>query len=182
MANYNVTITNGQGTEKIQIGNYNVTVTAAGYDASTLAPTTFQATASGGTASFTLSASGKLTFIVNDSGAEGGNPVTGGQIVMTDSAGSATYGSPVDIDSTGNAVFDNVPYGDGTDPYTLYFKQLSSDGDHDPYDGVITVQMIGATQTDYVKNVALVTQSFSLLDANYQGLPINNATLNLATE
>ncbi len=176
MANYNVTITNGSGSQAMQSGTYNVTATASGYDASTLSPTTFTATANAGTGAFTLSANGTLTFNVNETGAAGGTPITSGSLIMTNATGTEDYGQAVTIGTDGNAVFANVPYGDAGTPFTLYFRQLSSDDDHNPYEGVITVQMTAQTQTEYVQNTAIAEQTFSLTDANY-GLPITG-TLN----
>ena len=178
MANYNVTITNGQGTSSMKAGNYSVTATeAAGYDLTTLTPTTFTATESQGSASFTLSASGTITLVVNETGAQGGTPVQSGSIVMTDQSGSTEYGSPVTINSSGTAVFNNVPYGSSQTPFTLYFKQLSTDETHNPYVGVITVSMESNTQTEYVLNSPIAEQTITLTDANYSGMPIESASL-----
>ena len=177
MADYNVTITNGVGSQAMKVGDYNVSAQAAGYQATTLDPTTFTALDTTHTASFTLSADGTLTFIVNDTGAEGGTAITSGSIVMTDQSGNTQYGSPVNIDQNGNAVFANVPYGSQSTPYVLYFKQLSTDADHNIYVGVITANMTADSQTQYILNSALAVQTFNLTDANYSGLPISG-TLN----
>jgi len=181
MANYNVQITNGVGSQSMQSGTYDVTVEANGYEASTLSPTTFTATAAAGSENFTLCANGTLTLIFNETGAEGGTPVTGGSVVMTDAAGTTEYGSAVTIGSNGEAVFNNVPYGDGT-PYVLYFVQKATDDEHNVYDGVITVNMSAATQTQYVENLPCAVQSFTLTDQTYDGLPIANATLTFTGE
>ncbi len=177
MANYNVTITNGTGSQAIQRGTYSVTATANGYDTSTLEPKTFTATDQAGTQAFTLSANGTLTLNVNETGAAGGTPITSGQIVMTDASGNTEYGTPVTIGADGNAVFDNVPYGTDGEPFTLYFKQLSTAEGYNVFDGVITVETIEQTQTEYVQNSAAAVQTFSLTDANY-GMPIDG-TLDL---
>ncbi len=174
MATYNVTITNGNGSQAMQKGTYNVTATANGYDVSTLTPSTFTATESAGSESFTLSANGTLTFNVNETGAAGGTPVTGGTIIMTDATGTTEYGTAVTISATGEAVFDNVPYGATGTPFQLYFKQLTTDDNHNVYDGVISVEMTAQTQTEYVQNNPTATQTFSLLDATY-GLPISGS-------
>ena len=181
MSNYNVEIINGQGTTAMKAGTYTVSATEApGYDVTTLSPTTFTATTSASTGAFTLSANGTLTFVVNETGASGGTPVTSGTIVMTDSTGTTEYGTAVTISATGEAVFDNVPHGTQEAPYTLYFRQLTTDADHNIHEGVITISMTSATQTEYVQNLPLATASFTLTDANYSGLPIDSATLNFA--
>lgn len=179
MANYDVTITNGQGTQAMKAGTYEVTATEAqGYDLTTLSPTTYTATSESGTGHFTLSASGTLTFTVNEDTTTARIPVTSGTIVMTDSTGNVQYGSVVEINSTGEAVFNNVPYGTSESPVTLYFKQLTSDDTHNPYDGIIEVNMTAQDQTENILNKLIATQTFTLEDANYSGLKINNATLN----
>ncbi len=169
MANYNVTITNGTGSESMKAGLYNVTATANGYDVSTLDPKTFNATSAEQTENFTLTANGTLTFNVNETGAEGGTPVTSGTIVMTDQSGNTTYGEAVNINATGDAVFNNVPYGTGI---TLYFKQLTTDDNHNIDDSIITVTMTDQNQTAYIQNTPIALQSFTLNDATY-GLPID---------
>ena len=179
MANYNLNITDGEGKIAMKAGEYNVLVVSApGYDTTSLSPTTYTATGTAGTGTFTLSASGTLTFVVNDTGASGGNPVTSGTIVMTDSTGSEEYGTPVTIGATGEAVFNNVPYGSSGTPFTLYFKQLTTDDTHNIYEGVITVSMESETQTDYILNSPIAEQTITLNDANYSGLKIPSAELN----
>lgn len=181
MSNYNVTITNGQGTSNMKAGTYTVSATEAnGYDVTTLSPTSYTATTQEGAGTFTLSATGTLTFVVNETGAQGGTPVTSGTIVMTDSTGTTEYGTAVNISATGEAVFNNVPYGTQESPYNLYFKQLTTDENHNIHEGVIIVSMASQTQTEYVQNLAIALQTISLTDANYSGLPIENATLNFA--
>ncbi len=174
MANYNVTITNGAGSQAMQRGTYSVTATANGYDTSTLDPKTFTATDNEGSQSFTLTANGTLTFNVNETGAEGGTPITSGTIVMTDETGNTEYGQPVTISATGDAVFANVPYGDAGTPFKLYFKQLTSDDTHNIYDGVIAVDMSSQTQQEYIQNTAIAVQTFTLTDSTY-GMPIDGS-------
>ena len=181
MANYDVTITNGQGSANMKAGTYTVSaIEANGYDVTSLSPTTDTATGEVGSGSFTLSANGVLTFNVNETGAQGGTPITSGSIVMTDVTGNEQYGSPVTISATGDAVFDNVPYGDAGTPYTLYFRQLETDENHNIFDGVITVSMTSQDQTEYIQNTLIAEQTVTISDANYAGLPVQNATLNFS--
>ena len=172
MADYNVIITDGVGSQAMKAGNYSVAVTANGYDAATLSPSSFTATAAAGSQAFTVSASGALTFIFNDTGAAGGDSVVSGSVVMTDSSGTTQYGSPVSIGADGTAVFQNVPFDTAT-PVTLYFVQLESDSGHNVYSGVITVDMSASAQTEYVLNPAIALQSFTLTSADYSGLPVS---------
>ena len=181
MANYNVQITDGSGSQTMKKGSYTVSVSAAGYDATSLSPVSYTATDSVGSGSFTVSAAGVLTLVFNETGAQGGTPVVSGSVVMTDSAGTTEYGSAVNISATGEAVFNNVPYDSGS-PYVLYFVQKSTDENHNLYEGVITVNMSSASQTEYVVNSPIATQNFTLSDANYTGLPVKNATLTFTGE
>lgn len=180
MATINVQITNGTGSESMKRGSYTVSVNANGYDSASLSPTSYTATDSEGSGAFTLSATGVLTLIFNETGAAGGTPITAGSVVMTDSTGNVQYGSPITISATGEAVFNNVPFSET--PYVLYFTQLSSDDAHNEFVGVITVNMTDAAQTQYVLNTPIALQTFTLTDANYAGLPIADATLTFTDE
>lgn len=180
MQSYQVTINNGAGSANMKAGTYDVVASEAkGYDLSSLAPATYTATAAPGSQAFTLSAQGTLTMIFNETGAQGGTPITEGSVVMTDEDGDAQYGSPVTIGADGNAVFENVPYGDGTEPFPLYFKQLATDETHNIHAGVVSVEMTSQTNTVYVENSPVAAQSFTLTDAHYAGLPVS-ATLDFA--
>ena len=180
MANYDVTITNGTGSQNMIIGEYNVSATyAPGYDMSTLSPTTFNATSTTQTGAFTLSANGELTIVFNETGAVGGTPITSGTVVMTNQDGTEQYGNVVQIDTNGTAVFNNVPYGTAQSGYTLYFKQLTSDAEHNIYSDVFVVGMGDQTQTEYILNTLnTAVQNFTLTDVNYTNMPIYNASLN----
>ena len=184
MADYNVTIINGKGSQTMELGKYSVSaIYAPGYDMTTLSPTSYSATSSPAAGEFTISATGTLTIVFNETGAEGGTPITSGSVVMTDSTGEIQYGSVVDVDSNGTAIFNNVPFGSEQAAYTLYFKQLTSDENHDPYPNVFAVGMGGETQTEYVKNaLKSVLQDISLTDANYPNLPVYNAALRFESD
>lgn len=179
MADYNVTIINGTGSQTMNPGNYTVSsIYAPGYDMDTLSPTSFTATSTTTTGAFTLSASGTLTITFNETGAIGGTPITSGTVVMTDSTGTTQYGQVVNIDANGTATFSNVPYGSEQAAYTLYFKQLTSDENHNIYENVFAVGMGGQTQQEYILNeLKSVIQNFTLTDANYPELPVYNAVL-----
>ena len=124
MADYNVTIINGKGSQSMELGEYSVSaIYAPGYDMTTLSPTSYSATSSPATGEFTIAATGTLTIVFNDTGAEGGSPITSGSVVMTDSTGEIQYGSVVDVDSSGTAIFNNVPFGSEQAAYTLYKQE-----------------------------------------------------------
>ena len=179
MSEYNVTIIDGVGSETMNAGTYAVSaIYAPGYEMESLSPKIYNVSSSTKTGAFTLSANGTLTIIFNETGAVGGTPITSGSVVMTDSTGEIEYGDAVEVDSNGTAIFDNVPYGSAQSGYTLYFKQLTSDQNHNVYDEIFAVGMGGQTQTEYVINtLKAVLQNFTLTDANYPNLPVYNAVL-----
>ena len=179
MADYNVTIINGNGSQTMELGDYSVSaIYAPGYDMTTLAPTTYTATSPTGTGNFEISANGTLTIVFNETGELGGNPITSGTVVMTDATGNTQYGEVVNIDGNGTAIFNNVPYGSEQAAYTLYFKQLTSDENHNVYENVFAVGMGAQTQTEYILNtLKSVLQNFTLTDANYKNLPVYNGVL-----
>ena len=97
---------------------------------------------------------------------------------MSDSTGETQYGEIVQIGDDGVATFNNVPYGSAQSGYTLYFKQLTSDEDHNIYPDVFAVGMGAQTQQEYILNTPkTVLQNFTLTDANYPELPVYNASL-----
>ena len=182
MANYDVLITDGIGSAAMEPGTYTVAATyAPGYDLTTLQPTSYTVASGTTSGAFTLSANGTLTIVFNETGATGGTPITSGTVVMTDASGTAQYGSVVNINNNGEAIFANVPYGSAQASYTLYFKQLTSDDAHNIYPDVFAVGMGGQTQTEYVLNTPkVIEQNIELTDANYTGMPIENASLNFS--
>lgn len=179
MAEYNVTIINGTGSQTMDIGSYSVSaIYAPGYDLNSLAPTNFTATPQAETGAFTIAGTGTLTITFNETGEIGGNPITSGTVVMTDATGEIQYGPIMDINSEGTATFNNVPYGSEQSAYTLYFKQLTSDENHNIYENVFAVGMGAQTQQEYLINtLKSVLQNFTLTDANYTNMPVYNAVL-----
>jgi hypothetical protein len=179
MANYDVTITNGSGSQVMKNGTYTVSATSAtGYDLTSLSPTTFTvSSSSSGSGAFTLTANGTLTLTFNETGASGGTAVTSGTVEMTNSDGSVVYSSVEDISATGSAVFENVPYGSSSQPYVLYFKQLTTDDTHNIEENIITVSMDSQTKEVYVQNTTATTQQISLTNSVYPNLEVSSAQL-----
>lgn len=175
MATYNVTITNGSGSQELPAGLYNVTAAVTGYDNVTLDPSTFTATTGTGSESFTIAAAGTLTLNVNETGASGGTPITAGTFIRCSADGNTEYGTAKTVDASGVCEFDHVPYGDAVTPYEFYIRQLTSDTTHSIFDGVITIQMAALTQTEYVQNLPAAQQDFSFTDQYYSGLPISGS-------
>ena len=172
MAQYNVTITNGEGSENLPLGSYDVTASVTGY-AGLLDPDLFTATAGTGSQAFTIAATGTLTLDVNETGASGGTPIISGTFIRCNQAGTVNYGTAKTVSAIGVCAFDYVPFGDGTTPYDIYVKQLTSDEDHSIHEGVITASMAAQTQSQYVQNTPAALQSFTFTDANYSGLNMN---------
>lgn len=122
--------------------------------------------------SFTISATGTLTLHVTSDGTAQGSPVVGATFYRCDSSG-ATYGNIITTDSSGNATFSFVPYSiDGTSP-NIYYKQISSDGEHTFNAELQTISLNQETLTTEI--------SFALTDANYQDLPIENGQIVLSS-
>ena len=172
-----VNIVNGSGTSELINDSYTVAASVVGYDNTSITPNTVNVEAGTNTYSFTIAANGTLTLHVTDDGTTTGNPIVGATFVRTDSLGT-TYGSPITSDSTGDAVFDNVPFAE-TGASTIYYMQTASDGDHE-FDGTVkNIQMTTSTQTVEVENPVGATRTISLLDTNYANLPIESGTLTL---
>lgn len=131
-------------------GYYNVTASVTGYGA--LDSTTFAATTSEASQAFALAATATLILNVNETGALGGTLITSGTFIRCIQDGLTEYGTAKNVSGTGVCVFDYVPFGDSETPYSFYIKQLTSDTTHNKHTGVITIEMAGATQLEYVQN------------------------------
>ena len=131
---YNINIVNGTGSENILNGQYSVSASSTGYDSTSIDPDTLTVVEGTNEYSFTIAATGTLTLHVSEDGTSTGTSVVGATFKRTDDLGNE-YGDTITSDSSGNAVFPYVPF-DGTNPPTIYYKQLASDGSHE-FDGSI---------------------------------------------
>lgn len=174
---YKITIVNGEGTAEVLKDNYTVTVASTGYDESTILPSTVDITSEEDSYSFTVGATGTLTLHVSDSGTPDGTAIVGATFVRCDSEGN-TYGSPIESDNNGNAVFNNVPYA-STEAPIIYYKQTASDGEHDFDTTLQQISLEEETLTKEVLNSAAALKTFTITDANYNGLPIVSAEIGL---
>ena len=172
-----ITITNGSGSEQIINGTYQVTAEVNGYDNSSINPSSVVVDAGTNDYAFTIESAGTLTLHVSDDGTSSGNPIVGATFVRTDASGN-TYGDPITTDTSGNAVFNHVPFADTNAP-TIYFKQTASDGDHEFVNTVQNVTMTTSTSTLEIENLPGALRTLTLTDANYTNLPIESATLTL---
>ncbi len=170
-----ITITNGSGSSALINDTYTVTADVVGYNNASINPASLTVVEGTNSYNLTIAATGTLTLHVSEDGTAGGTPVVGATFVRTDSAGNE-YGSQIVSDASGNAVFDNVPYAASNAPL-IYYKQLSSDGDHEFVSTVVNTSMTSDTSTVEVTNPVGATRTISLTDANYTNLPIETATL-----
>lgn len=168
-----VIITNGIGTANLINDTYSVTAEVNGYDNSSINPSSVTMEEGTNTYAFTISATGTLTLHVTEDGTSTGTPIVGATFVRTDSTGTE-YGSLVTSDSSGNAVFNNMPF-DSTNAPTIYFKQTASDGDHEFDNTVKSTTMTTSTETLEIQNTLGALRTINLTDANYENLPIDGS-------
>lgn len=171
-----ITITDGCGSAVVANGTYTVTANAAGYDNTSITPSSVNITQGTDTYAFTIAANGTLTIHVTEEGTAGGTPIASAAFVRTDKAGTQ-YGPVITSDASGNAIFENVPFGTGAPP--VYFRQTASDGAHEFVDTLQSIALTTQTQTMEIQNSAGSTRTINLTDSNYEKLPIENATLTL---
>lgn len=172
-----IPITNGVGSKEIVDGQYDVTATATGYDSTSLQPVDVTISSGVNLYKFTIEAEGTLTLHVTEDGTTTGTPVVGATFVRCD-AQDNIYGTPIVSDVDGNAEFEFVPY-DGTVPPTIYFKQTGSDGAHTFDDTLQHTTMNAQTKTVEITNPLAPNRNFTLTDANYPDLPIEDGELTL---
>lgn len=175
---YVISITNGTGSSDIATDEYTVTAVAAGYDTTSISPSTITITDDADYA-FTIAATGTLTLHVSDDGTEAGTPIVGATFVRCDAEGTP-YGDPITSDDSGNAVFNYVPYSDGGDAPTIYYKQTASDGEHDFETTLYDITLTEETATEEIFNAPPSLKNINLTDANYAGLPIAEAEITLS--
>ena len=179
MAQHIIPITNGNGSKELVNGNYNVVANVSGYDNSTILPETQEITEGIDSYSFTIAATGTLTLHVSDDGTDIGVPIQGATFYRCDAEGN-TYGNLIESDVDGNAVFENVPYLDGEEGPTIYFKQVSSDGEHEFNQDLQNTTLAQETKTVEISNPEAVARTFTLTDVNYANLPIENGEITLS--
>ena len=175
-----VTITNGTGTIDLLNGTYEVTAEVNGYDNTSIDPCSLTVDATTNEYTFTIAANGTLTLHVTEDGTSTGTPIVGATFIRTDSQGTE-YGSAITTDASGNAVFNNVPFAQTNAP-TIYYKQTSSDGNHEFTNTVQSTTLTTSTSTVEIENTPAATRTINLTDANYTNLPIDTATITLTNQ
>lgn len=172
-----IIINNGTGSESLVNGNYTVTSNIVGYDNTSINPSTVDITEGTNAYAFTIAATGTLTLHVTDDGTTTGNPIVGATFQRTDSTGNE-YGTQITTDSNGDALFNNVPYA-ATGAPLIYYKQLTSDGEHEFSPNVTSIAMTTSSETVEIQNPVGATRTINLTDANYTNLPIGTGTITL---
>ena len=172
-----VVITNGTGTANLINDTYTVEAAVTGYDNTTIDPSSINVVEGTNIYAFTVSATGTLTLHVTEDGTQAGTPIVGATFIRTDSSGTE-YGNVITTDSSGNAVFNNVPFAVSGAP-VIYFKQTASDGDHEFDANVQNTTMTTNTETIQIQNTIGATRTINLTDENYSNLPIGSGTLTL---
>lgn len=175
---YKINIINGSGTENILNDTYSVTASVNGYDNTTIDPSTLSVVEGTNSYELEISATGTLTLHVTEDGTESGTPIVGATFYRCDSLGT-TYGDIVTTDSSGNAIFSNVPFS-SIDAPKIYYKQSQSDGNHDFDNTLKETTLTESTGVVQVINTLPVTRTFTLKDKNYNGLPIELGEIDLA--
>lgn len=170
-----INITNGVGTGELINDTFQVSASVTGYDNTSINPSNITIEEGTNSYAFTIGATGTLTLHVSEDGTSTGTPIVGATFVRTDSNGNE-YGTAITTDSTGDAVFDYVPF-DSTNAPTIYFKQTSSDGDHEFSTNVQNTTMTTSTSTLEIENTPGASRTINLTDTNYANLPITSATL-----
>lgn len=173
-----IEITNVSGSASIINGSYCVTSSVAGYDNTTINPSSVTIDQQTNTYNFTISATGTLTLHVTEDGTAQGTPIVGATFARTSFNGTE-YGATITTDSNGDAVFNNVPY-DACNAPIVYYKQLTSDGDHEFNQAVQSTTLTTSTQIVEIENAPGATRKINLTDANYANLPIEDGTLTLS--
>lgn len=172
---YDVTITNGTGSESVLNGKYNATVTATGYDASTLLPTSIDVVDGVETYAFTIESTGTLTLKVVEETTL--TPIEGATFYRCDKDGN-TYGSAIITNASGIATMEKVPYSETSAP-NVYYKQTTSDSTHNFDPTLKTITLDAQTKEVQITNTKALAKTFTLKDKNYEGLPVETATLTL---
>ena len=172
-----INIVNGKGSTDLINATYTVTAEVTGYDNASILPTSVDIVEGTNSYNFTISASGTLTLHVTEDGTSGGTPIVGATFIRTDSAGNE-YGSAITTDSSGNAIFNNVPF-TATGTPTIYYKQTASDGNHEFVNTVQNTTMTTSTSTVEIENPLGQVRTINLTDANYSNLPIESGSITL---
>lgn len=174
---YTINITDGTGTSPILNGDYSVSATVTGYNNSSILPTSLTIVEGTNEYALKISAEGTLTLHVTDDGTSSGNPIVGAKFFRTDKNGT-TYGSEFVTNENGIIELTNVPY-DTSDSIKVYYKQISSDGEHEFDSSNKYTTLSTQTKTVEIINSNAVIRTITLQDNNYANLPIETGSITL---
>ncbi len=174
---YNILIENGTGNAQIVNGDYAVTAAAAGYNPISIDPAAVTVAEDTNTYAFTIAATGTLTLHVTETGAPT-IPIVGASFRRCDSGGTEA-GPTIVTDVNGEADFPFVPFA-AADAPQIYFKQLTSDGNHNFIQTVQSRTMATSEETMEITNALPTIKSVTLTDFNYPDLPIEDALITLS--
>ena len=172
-----IPITNGKGSKELTSGTYNVVAEITGYNNDSIDPNTLDIEEGTNDYNLTIAASGTLTLHVSDDGTDIGVPIIGATFYRCDSEGN-TYGEIITSNDEGNAIFNYVPYAENDAP-TIYYKQITSDGEHNFDDTLQNTTMTTDTLTIEIENRPATERNFTVTDANYENLPITDGKITL---
>ena len=172
-----IPITNGKGSKELTSGTYNVVAEITGYNNDSIDPNTLDIEEGTNDYNLTIAASGTLTLHVSDDGTDIGVPIIGATFYRCDSEGN-TYGEIITSNDEGNAIFNYVPYAENDAP-TIYYKQITSDGEHNFDDTLQNTTMTTDTLTIEIENSPATERNFTVTDANYENLPITDGKITL---
>lgn len=175
--NKTVNIIDGSGSVDLVNGTYNVSASVNGYDNTSINPASINVVSDTNNYNFTIEATGTLTLHVTEDGTSSGTPVVGAVFIRTDEEGNE-YGSEITTTENGDAVFNNVPYAESNAPI-IYYKQKSSDGNHEFNSNVQNTTLTNSTLTVEIENTKAATRTISLTDENYTGLRVASGTLTI---
>lgn len=172
---YTIDIIDGTATSNVATGTYKVTSEIAGYDNASISPAEVTVTEDVTSYAFKVSANGTLTLHVTEDGTDSGTAIVGATFSRCDKSGNE-YGDPVVTDDLGNATFDHVPYAESDAPL-IYYKQITSDGDHDFSSELANTSLSEETLTVEIANGLPPESTITLTDANYEDLPIESGVI-----
>ena len=176
MPRHTVQITNGKGSIELVTGTYNASAVIGGYDATTLNPKNVTIVDGTDTYAFTISAKGTLTLHVTDTGDPNtGVQIVGAKFIRTNSTGTIV-GNEIITNEDGDAVFNNVPFAE-SGSNAIYYKQMSSDGGHTFDDTVKSIIMTQEKETVEIKNPEAPVRNFTLMDASFLNIPIEDGQI-----
>lgn len=175
---YNIIISNGSGTENVLNGNYSVTSQVTGYLDTSIDPSTLNVVEGTNTYDLKISAEGTLTLHVTETGESTGTAIQGAKFIRCDADGN-TYGTEIETDVTGNVSFENVPY-DANNAPLIYYKQTATSGNHEFDSSLKNISLESITKTVEVSNPLAALRTFTLKDANYEGLSIASGNITLS--